>query len=342
MAAEVELGVEEVISPVGWSSDRRGGSVLRRALRTGRGRVGATLALFVVLVAAIGPAVAPDSPNALTAIPFSGPTSAHVLGTDMLGRDVLSRVLDGGWKLLLMSLAATVIGVAVGTMIGVLAAFRGGVTDTLLMRAVDVLLAFPQLVFGLLIVSVLGAKLWLIVVAVAIGHAPQVARVIRSAALDVCERDFVKSAELIATPSWRVMFGEIVPNLMSPITVEAGLRMTYSVIIIAGLSFLGFGLQPPAPSWGVMINENRIGLTGNPWAVLVPIVLLALLTIGTNTFADAVARASMGTERARARRRSRRSRRSRRHGGGAGLVAAGSEPVAGDGNGESRSGGAAG
>jgi peptide/nickel transport system permease protein len=309
MAVEVELGAEEVISPVGWSGDRRRGSVLLRALRTGRGRVGATLALFVVLVAAVGPAFAPDSPDALTSVPFSGPSSAHLLGTDLLGRDVLSRVLDGGWKLLLMSVVATALGVALGTLIGVLAAFRGGVTDSLLMRAVDVLLAFPQLVFGLLIVSVLGAKVWLIVVAVAIGHAPQVARVIRSAALDVCERDFVKSSELIATPSWRVMLSEIVPNLMSPITVEAGLRMTYSVIIIAGLSFLGFGLQPPDPSWGVMINENRIGLTGNPWAVLVPIILLALLTIGTNTFADAVARVSMGTERARARRRSRRATR---------------------------------
>ena len=166
---------------------------------------------------------------------------------------------------------------------------------------VDVLLAFPQLVFGLLVVSILGAKVWLIIVAVAVGHAPQVARVIRSAALDVCERDFVKSAELIDTPAWRVMVGEVIPNLMSPITVEAGLRLTYSVIIIAGLSFLGFGLQPPTPSWGVMVNENRIGLTSNPWAVLGPVILLAVLTIGTNTFADAVARVSLGVERPRPR-----------------------------------------
>lgn len=304
----VEVSTEEVIAPVAWTADRRRGSALRQALSTGRGRIGAALTLLVVLVAAIGPAVSPDSPDALTTVPFSGPSSAHLLGTDQLGRDVLSRVLHGGWELLVMSLAATLLGVALGTLIGVVAAFRGRLADTLLMRAVDILLAFPQLVFGLLIVSVLGSKVWLIVIAVAVGHAPQVARVVRSAALDVCERDFVRSAELIGTPAWRVMLGEIVPNLTTPITVELGLRMTYSVIIIAGLSFLGFGLQPPAPSWGVMINENRIGLTGNPWAVLAPVILLALLTIGSNTFADAVARVSLGAERVRARRRGRPSR----------------------------------
>lgn len=303
MAVDLALEIPEAAEGAGWSTDRRGGSILRQALRTRRGRIGALLTLVVVLVAAIGPFVAPYSPDAFTGIPFSAPGSQHLLGADTLGRDVLSRVLNGGWQLLLMSLAATVLGVAVGTVIGVLAAFRGGALDTLLMRTVDVVLAFPQLVFGLLIVSILGAKVWLIILAVALGHAPQVARVVRSAALDVCERDFVKAAELIDTPSWRVMLGEVVPNLMSPITVEAGLRLTYSVIIIAGLSFLGFGLQPPTPSWGVMINENRIGLTTNPWAVIAPVILLAVLTIGTNTFADAVARVSLGVERPRGRTR---------------------------------------
>jgi peptide/nickel transport system permease protein len=301
MAVELVTPIPEVAGAIDWTPDRRGGSLLRQALRTRRGRIGATLTLIVALIAALGPLLAPHSATALLGIPFSAPGGGHLLGTDTLGRDVLSRVLDGGWQLLLMSIAATVLGVVIGTLVGVLAAFRGGILDTLLMRTVDVLLAFPQLVFGLLVVSILGAKVWLIIVAVAVGHAPQVARVIRSAALDVCERDFVKSAELLDTPAWRVMVGEVIPNLMSPITVEAGLRLTYSVIIIAGLSFLGFGLQPPTPSWGVMVNENRIGLTSNPWAVLAPVILLAVLTIGTNTFADAVARVSLGVERPRRR-----------------------------------------
>jgi peptide/nickel transport system permease protein len=166
------------------------------------------------------------------------------------------------------------------------------------MRGVDVLLAFPQLVFALLLVSILGPKVWLIVLAVGLGHMPQVARVMRAAALDVCERDFVKSAELMRLSPRRIVTHEIMPSLTTPLMVETGLRLTYSIVIVAGLSFIGFGLQPPAPNWGTMINENYSGLTQNLWAVVVPCGLIALLTIGINTFTDAVARVSLGVDRA--------------------------------------------
>jgi peptide/nickel transport system permease protein len=165
------------------------------------------------------------------------------------------------------------------------------------MRTVDVILAFPQIVFALLLVSIVGPKLWLIVLAVGFSHAPQVARVMRSSALEVSERDFVKASELVGTPRRRIMTREILPNLISPLMVEAGLRLTYSIVIIAGLAFLGFGQTPPAANWGTMINENRAGLVLNPWAVVIPALLIALLTIGTNTFTDAVARVSIGIDR---------------------------------------------
>jgi peptide/nickel transport system permease protein len=165
------------------------------------------------------------------------------------------------------------------------------------MRTVDVVLAFPQIVFALLLLSMLGPKLWLIVVAVGVSHAPQVARVLRSATLDVSERDFVKVAELQGMPPAKILRKEILPNLISPIMVETGLRLTYSIILISGLAFLGFGQAPPAPNWGYMINENQVGLPVNPWAVIVPAALIALLTIGTNTFADAIARVAIGVER---------------------------------------------
>jgi len=177
------------------------------------------------------------------------------------------------------------------------AAYRRGRTDGFIMRTVDVILAFPQLVFALLLVSLIGPKLWLIVIAVGLSHAPAVARVMRSATLDVTERDFVKVVELQGMRSSKVMGKEILPNLISPLMVEAGLRLTYSIVIMAGLSFLGFGQQPPAANWGLMINENRIGMQLNPWSVIVPAVLIALLTIGTNTFTDAVARVTLGVER---------------------------------------------
>ena len=164
------------------------------------------------------------------------------------------------------------------------------------MRTVDVILAFPSLVFALLLVSLVGPKLWLIVIAVGFSHAPQVARVLRSSALDISERDYVKAIELQGVRSSRIMWSEIVPNLTSPLMVEAGLRLTYSIVIISGLAFLGFGQAPPAPNWGYMINENRIGLQINPWGVIVPALLVALLTIGVNTFTDAVARVALGVE----------------------------------------------
>ena len=272
-------------------------SVLWSAARTPRGAAGLTMALLVVLVAVIGPVVSPHSPNALVTLTFAKPSSQFPLGGDFLGRDVLSRVLNGGWLLLLMAAAATAIGIVVGAAAGISAAYLRGARDGIIMRTVDVILAFPQLVFALLLLSLLGPKLWLIVLAVGLSHAPAVARVIRSATLDIAERDYVKVAELQAMRPAKVMTKEILPNLISPLMVEAGLRLTYSIVIIAGLAFLGFGQPPPAANWGTMINENRIGLQLNPWAVIVPAALIALLTIGTNTFTDAVARVTIGVDR---------------------------------------------
>src|ERR1700733_14641203 len=258
--------------------------ILGRAARSRRGKIGLAIAGFVLLVAIVGPFIAPHSPTAPVTETFATPSGSAPLGGDDLGRDVLSRVLAGGWKLLAIASGATALGVSAGVALGIAAAYYGRFTDGIIMRIVDVFLAFPQLVFALLLVSVLGPKIWLIIIAVGISHAPQVARVIRSVALDVCERDYVKAVELMDAPGRRVM-------------AEVGLLFPYSILIIAGLSFLGFGIQPPAANWGLMINENRIGLVVNPWAVIVPAGLIAILTIGLNTFTDAISRASLGVDR---------------------------------------------
>jgi peptide/nickel transport system permease protein len=269
---------------------------LGAVIRTRRGALGLALAGSVVLVAAIGPFVAPYSPDQSVTFPFAGPSSQYLLGSDMLGRDVLSRVLAGGWELLLMALAATVFGVFIGAAAGISAAYLRGRVDGFIMRTVDVFLAFPQLVFALLLVSIVGPKIWLIVVAVGFTHAPAVARVLRSSALEISERDYVKSIELQGVRPAKIMRSEILPNLVSPLMVESGLRFTYSIVMMAGLAFLGFGLPPPAPSWGYMIQENRIGLSLNVWAVAVPVILIAVLTIGVNTFTDAIARVAIGLD----------------------------------------------
>jgi peptide/nickel transport system permease protein len=272
-------------------------SVLWAAARTPRGAIGLGLASSVVLLAVIGPLVAPYASDALLTLTFAKPSGQFLLGSDFLGRDVLSRLLDGGWVLLIMAACATALGIAGGAAAGISAAYLRGRSDGIIMRAVDVILAFPQLVFALLLLSLLGPKLWLITIAVGFSHAPQVARVLRSATLDISERDFVKAAELQGMRPAKVMTKEILPNLVSPLMVEAGLRLTYSIVIIAGLAFLGFGQPPPAANWGLMINENRTGLPLNPWAVIAPAVLIALLTIGTNTFTDAFARVAIGVDR---------------------------------------------
>ncbi|MBS1889089.1 MAG: ABC transporter permease [Actinobacteria bacterium] len=275
------------------------GRVLLAALKTRRGKIGATLALIVLAIAFLGPLVPGPSPTAFAAPSFSKPgvPGAGLLGTDVLGRSVLARVLNGGHTLILLALASTALAVGLGALLGVFAAYRRGFLEGLLMRGVDVVLAIPQLVFVLLLMSVIGPKWWLLVLAVGLAQAPQTARVMHAAAQSVCERDFVQAVAVWGEPPRMVIRRHVLPNLTTPLMVEAGLRLSYSIILIAGLSFLGLGTQPPAPDWGVMVNENRLGLTSNPWGVLAPAIVLAVLAVGTNTFADAVARANLGEMR---------------------------------------------
>lgn len=272
--------------------------VLGAALRTRRGLIGASLALLVLAFAFLGPFTT-GSPTQFAAPPFSTPGTkgAGVLGTDMLGFSVLHRLLHGGQHLMLLAFGATAVAVGLGAVIGVAAAYIQGLAEQFLMRGVDVVLAIPQLVFALLMLSLIGPKWWLVILAVGLSQAPQTARVIHGAAQSVCEKDFVKAVAVWGMPTHVVLRRHVLPNLTTPLMVELGLRLSYSIVLIAGLSFLGFGAPPPAPDWGVMINENRIGLASNPWGVLAPAILLALLAVGTNTFADAIARANLGETR---------------------------------------------
>jgi peptide/nickel transport system permease protein len=272
-------------------------ALVKDALRLGRTRVGLAIVAVLILVALAGPLVAPHSPTEFVGIPNSKPSGDAIFGTDALGRDVLSRFLHGGATVLWLSAAATLLGVVVGVVVGLIAAYSRNWLDDVLMRGNDVLLAFPQIIFVLLAVSAVGPKLWLIVLTVGLTHAPRVARVIRGAALEVVQRDFVKSAEVVGEKRWRIVFAEVLPNVTSPLLVELGLRMTYSIGLVAGISFLGFGLQPPAADWGLMINENRLSITVQAWSVLLPVIAIGLLTIGTNLITDGVSRALAGIDR---------------------------------------------
>jgi peptide/nickel transport system permease protein len=271
--------------------------LVRRALRLGRTRAGLALVLLLVGTAIFGPFFAPHAPADFAGLPYSHPSSTALLGTDSLGRDVLSRFLWGGRSVLGLSVAATAIGLVLGAGIGLVAAYTRSLLDDVLMRSMDVVLAFPSIVLALVAVATVGPKLWLLVLVVGLTTAPRVARVTRGASVEVVERDFVQAAEAIGEARPKILLGEILPNITSTLLVEASLRLTYSIGLIAGLSFLGFGLQPPAADWGLMINENRQGLTIQPWGVVLPVLAIALLTIGTSLIGDGLSRAAAGIDR---------------------------------------------
>ncbi|WP_224387983.1 ABC transporter permease [Pseudonocardia sp. ICBG1293] len=270
--------------------------LLRRTFRRRQARIGAALTLVVVAVAVLGPVLGP----LLTGFgvdDFAGRPFGQdgVAGTDDLGRDVLTRFLAGGGPVLLYALAATAVGLVGGAAAGMLAGYSGGRLDTLIMRGGDVLLSFPQLVLALLAVAVLGSSGWLLVLVIGISHIPRVARVARQATLSVAGQDYVLAARMYGVPRRRILGTEILPNITGPLMVELGLRLTYSIGYIASLSFLGLGVQPPAADWGLQINENRIALIVAPWGVLLPVLAIAVLTVGTNMITDALAKESADT-----------------------------------------------
>jgi peptide/nickel transport system permease protein len=297
----VDLGLEAAIEGQAPAHEELRGHqwlwILRRAASLTRTRIGLALVGLMVAIALLGPLVAPHTPTEFVAAPNSGPSADALFGADALGRDVFSRWLHGGLTVLWLSSAATAVGIIVGTVIGLVAAYSRNWLDDVLMRGNDVLLSFPQIILVLLAVSALGPKPWLIVLTVGMTHAPRVARVMRGAGQEVVERDFVKAAEVVGEKRWRIVFSELLPNVTSPLLVELGLRMTYSIALIAGVSFLGLGLQPPTADWGLMINENRLSITVQPWAVYLPVIAIALLTVGTNLVTDGVARAAIGLDR---------------------------------------------
>jgi peptide/nickel transport system permease protein len=273
--------------------------VMARTLGQARTQVGLLLTALVVGLAVLGPFLAPHDPAASVGIPLSDPSRAYPLGTDYLGHDVLSRVLGGGRTVVWMAFAAATLGVALGAAVGLVAGTSRSWIDGTLMRLMDLLLAFPQIVLVLLFVSMLGSKLWLIVLLVALAWVPQVARVVRGVTSEIAHREYVESAEAIALPRVRILTREILPNVTTPLMVEYGLRLTWSIALVAGVSFLGFGIQPPAADWGLMINENRMGLTVQPWGVIVPALCIAVFAVGTNFVAEGISRAIARVEEVR-------------------------------------------
>ena len=260
---------------------------LPKLLRTPSGVVGTLVLAAVVFIALLGPAIAPHPPDEPIGLPGSTPSSDALLGTDELGRDVLSRLLHGGLTVLGLGIAAAVVAYGGGVTVGLLAGYNRRYLDAVLMRGVDVLLAFPALLFVLVFVTGAGSSWEVLVLAVGIVLMPGVSRVVRAATLGVAVSGYVEAAEARGERTRWVLFREILPNIATPLLADFGLRFTWAIVLIASVNFLGVGLSPPLSDWGLMVTENRQIISLNIWAVAAPAALLALLTIAINLVADA-------------------------------------------------------
>lgn len=258
-------------------------------------RIGSIILLVHLIVAITGPLWAPWGFSQMGAgIPLSGMSWAHPFGIDQLGRDVFSRVVHGAHIVILLSLSGTALGLLVGAVLGLLSGYLGGWFDNLLQRFLEALISIPFLVLALIAIASAGPELSgnpiLVVLVVALVYAPRIARIARAAAMDIATRDYVTVARLRGESAWSVMRRELLPNATSVLLVEFALRAGYAPVLVGSLGFLGFGLRPPTPEWGLMISENRALIIITPITVLGPGLALASLVVGLNLFTEGLAR----------------------------------------------------
>jgi peptide/nickel transport system permease protein len=257
--------------------------------------LGATILVFWSLCAVLAPWIAPYPPNQLDpmALVDPYPSAAHWLGTDQLGRDILSRILWGARTVLTVAPIAVISAVIVGTLLGLIAGYRGGIIDTIVMRVGDVMLAFPQIILYLIIITKFGASALNIILVIAFAKAPIIARIVRAVTLDVRNRDYVAAARMRGESTLHILLVEILPNARGPLIVDFFLRLGYTTIAIGVLGFLGIGLPPPDPDWGGMIKETYGLLFVYPHMTLIPSVAVSSLVIGFNFLATGIREASL-------------------------------------------------
>lgn len=267
------------------------------------GMIGAGLVLFWVIVAILAPLLAPFDPNATlmpmqrsgALFPGSDTVAAGTfwLGTDQLGRDILSRVIWGSQTVLLYAPLATLSAYTVGILMGLAAGYYRGWVDDLLSRIADIILSFPVLVLYIIIIATIGASGFNIIIAITFASAPGIMRIVRGLVLDLRNRDYVAAAQTRGEGAWRIMLVEILPNARGPLIVDSCLRLGYVIITIGVLGFLGLGLPPPDPDWGGMINETRSMAMAFPHMVLYPCFAISSLILGFNLLADGLREISL-------------------------------------------------
>ncbi len=294
--AVAEQTMPHLVSPARWRRWWRNLSII---FDSRVGTIGLAIVLFWFAVAIVSLFWTPYPPNAPEFLQNQPPTTEHLLGTDHLGRDLLSRLMTGTQVILVKTRLPSGIampgGVAVwgvigslvaGVILGLLSGYYGGWTDQVIMQLLDALIAFPRIILYLVVIASLGQGDLIVILAITVTGAPGVARLARSLALDIKTREYVLAAQTRGESGMFIMFREILPNARGPLLVDAMLRVGYAIFAIATLGFLGIGLPPPDPDWGNMVNEARSYIFGNPLAVLWPSLAISTLVIGLNLFAD--------------------------------------------------------
>lgn len=250
--------------------------------------VGGLVVVWWIFWALVGDRLTPDDPLAQDGPILTGPSAEHWFGTDQLGRDVLSRVLAGASDVLKVAPLATLLGIVGGTVVGLVTGYFRGLVDEAASRLIDAVLALPVIVVAVTALVALGSSTWTLVVVIGVVFTPIVARTVRAAVLAERGLDYVQAARLRGERAPYVLFVEILPNVTGPIVVEATVRLGYAIFAVAGLTFLGFGVQPPSPDWSLQISDNYTLLNAGTywWTVLFPAAAIASLVIAVNLVAD--------------------------------------------------------
>ena len=262
-------------------------SAWRRATRSGGLAIGLVLALAMVLMALVAPWIAPYDPNAQDVLlKLEPPSAAHPFGTDAFGRDVLSRVIYGARISLFVGAIATLAGVVAGTIIGVVSGYFGGLVDRVITALTDVLLSFPQLIMGLMLVAVLGASLTNLILAIAITAVPAFVRVARASTLAMKERDFVDACRSLGFGDARIMFMHVLPNILDEVVVMGSLWFAAAIRTESTLAFIGLGVPPPTATWGGIIRDGFDNLLDAPWLSIFPSIAILAIMIALNLIGD--------------------------------------------------------
>ncbi len=278
----------ETQSPrVSSSGLREYGKRIARVRKSRTALIGFVILIPIITMSLFAPYVAPyDVTEQDVTNKFAEPSLDHPMGTDHLGRDTFSRVLAGGRTSLFLGLMATALGLLLGVPPALVAAYSGGRVDEVIMRGVDIMVSIPGLLFALLILTMLSSNIWNAIFAIAIVFAPRIARVVRGSALSVKNEEFIQAAKVRGESDTYIVFGEMLPNVLAPIIVEASIRVGFAILFGTSLSFLGLGTQPPNPDWGYMVAQSREHLWSSPWPLIAPSIVLVLTVVGFNALGD--------------------------------------------------------